>query len=454
MRVKSVANPAGDRRVFRLGIPLALLAALLLAALALSVSWGGSARADDHDDDDGSGGEAVPRQIVVKLTPRVEIGQINSDRRYRTVTLDRLLGSRKIYLLRVRVSRNPATVLERMQNDRRLIYAEPNFRTESPEGDRQHRARPGGEPTPSSDPAPYRDQYAIGAMNLSGAHGITRGRGSVVAVLDTGMQRSHPELSGRLTRTGYDFIDDDRTPADGRSATDADRDGELNEMVGHGTHVAGIVRLTAPGARIMPVRALNSDGGGNVFVLAEAINYAGLNGANVINLSLGASQESEFLADIVEDWAGDDDDDPGRVVFAAAAGNGNSSALHHPAATDGVLAVTSVDRNEAKSSFANYGGWVEIASPGSEIHSPFPNNIYASWDGTSMATPFIAGQAALMFSERPRASAACVGNAITASARPLTDPSLGAGHADAGAGVKHLRANGCAAGDDGAGGDD
>jgi subtilisin family serine protease len=437
-----------------------MISAVLLAALLVAIScvlWAGSARADD----DGGGGKAVPRQIVVKLKPNATIGAINNDKKYRTRTLDKLLGSKKIYLLKVPKKKNPARVLDLMQSDRRIIYAEPNFRTESPEGDLRHRARPGGEPSePSSDPGPYTSQYAIENLNLPDAHERARGAGAVIAVIDTGVQLSHRELRDSLTSARYDFIDDDTVPADVPNGRDDD-DGEVDEMVGHGTHVAGIVRLAAPEAKIMPLRALNPDGVGNVFVLAEAINYAAKKGADAINLSLGASRESEFLEDILENVAEGEEGMPGGVVIVAAAGNENVSKPRYPAAgDDDILAVASVDQERKKSPFSNYGRWVDVSAPGSDIYSPFPKGQYALWSGTSMATPFVAGLAALLHPRVPMSGVdsddrgehrvECVGALIQGNASSLdaTNPDYAGmlgykGHADAGASVNYLRSNGC-----------
>jgi thermitase len=428
---------------------MVLLAALLLAVA--TIAWGSSAHADD---DDGAG-EFVSRQVVVKLQPGVKIRAIN--KKYHTSTVEMLLGSRLIYLLRTPRGTNPATLADRMQNDRKLmIYAEPNFKTASPEGDFRHRARPGGEPSvPSSDSGPYIDQYAVTNLNLEAAHGITSGEGSVVAVIDTGVQLRHPELSNGLTDARYDFVDDDRVPADRANRTDDDRDGEVDELTGHGTHVAGIVKLTSPEARIMPLRTLNSDGWGNIFILAEAINYAARNGADVVNLSLSSPRQSDLLEDLID---GDDDGaspDGHDMVFVAAAGNDNDSLLQYPAAEDGVIAVTSVDQEKKKSEFANYGSWVTIAAPGSGIYSTFPTDQYASWDGTSMATPFVAGQAALLRSLQPSASSDCVTNVIQTTAQSLaaSDPTygsqLGSGLADVGASTVYAadRSNSCSTGD-------
>jgi thermitase len=346
---------------------------------------------------------------------------------------------------------SPVTLANRiMRNEQplRVVYAEPNFRAGSPEGSRRHNAWPGGTPDPSSDTAPYRTQYAVGALNLSAAHGVNRGAGSVVAVIDTGVQANHPKLSGKLTEARYDFVDGDRNPADVGNGKDDDHDSVKDEMVGHGTHVTGIVALAAPEAKIMAVRALDSEGRGTTFGIAKAIRYAVRNGADVVNLSLGSSRESALLEDLLE---GDDDSSGRNAVFVAAAGNDNDRLPQYPAAEDGAIAVTSVDHKEKKSGFANYGSWVTIAAPGSGIYSTFPTNRYASWDGTSMATPFVAAQAALIRSLQPSADSECVTEIIRATAKSLatSDPTyasqLGSGLADVGGSTVYAQSNGCSA---------
>lgn len=399
---------------------VALAGAVLAAFLCLSLI--GPAGADDDD-----GGEAISRQVVVKLEPGAGVAAFN--RKYDTRTLQKLPGE-NIYLLKTQKGVNPTRLAARMRNDSRVLYAEPNFRAGSPEGSRMHRARPGGTPAPSPESMQYRNQYAIDNLNLTEAHTTSTGENTVVAVIDTGVQSDHPEFAGRTT-AGYDFVDLDGTPDDVGDGRDNDFDGATDEMVGHGTHVAGIVALAAPDARIMPIRALDTEGRGTTFGIARAIKFATGNGADVVNLSLGSSRDTELLGDLI----GDDDDDVGPTVFVAAAGNDGDAAQQFPAAEDGAIAVASVDGEKKKSDFSNYGGWVTVAAPGTDIFAPFPTGRYAAWSGTSMATPFVAGQAALIKSARPAADAGCVKGFIRSTSDPLatSDPTYGAGlggHAD------------------------
>ena len=378
-------------------------------------------------------------EVVVKLDPARGAGieGINAD--YGSVTLERLLGSAGIYLIELPAASDTEAVAERMEEDPRLLYAEPNFVAEAPEGDARKAFARGTSAEAST-------QYAHDALNLSRAHEIGRGAGATVAVLDTGAQLGHPALRANFRGTEkYDFVGDDTNPSDRPVGLDADGNGLEDEMVGHGTHVAGIVDAVAPEARIMPLRVLDSEGYGNVFLVAEAISFAERHGADAINLSLSTPSRSDLLQDVLEEATED------GVVVAAAAGNSNTATPQYPAAgegeepsADGLLAVTSVDRYERKSGFASFGPWVDVAAPGTAIRSAFPVNRYASWSGTSMATPFVAGQAALLRGEDPSLGVAETEALIHESARPLDakNPAhagmLGAGHSDAGASLEGL----------------
>ena len=203
----------------------------------------------------------------------------------------------------------------------------------------------------------------------------------------------------------------------------------------------------------MPLRVLDREGYGTTFHVAEAIAYAYTNGADVINLSLGTPSWSMLMSEKVDEAIAD-----GAVVVAAAGNDGfvqpqyPASNLVPPAALDddGLLAVTSVSPVEKKSDFANYGKWVDIAAPGEEILSTYPVSKYAYWSGTSMATPFVAGEAALIRSvegslgpggveERIRFGARCVDEKND----PRYAGNLGAGHADVDASLRQVKGYRC-----------
>ena len=349
--------------------------------------------------------ESVPSQIIVKLQRGVTINAINQT--YHTMIVAELVPGSSIYLLQIPAGSDAETLLARMTADPRILYAEPNLLAESPEAIRSKDWGWGGQ-----DAEPYADQYALASINLAGAHNMSTGANTIIAVVDTGVQLTHPALAGRITAVQADFVDGDGVANDEPNGLDDDGDGEVDESTGHGTHVAGIAHLVAPGAKIMPVRALDSDGVGNAFLIAEAILFAVENGADVINLSLGTSEESDLLEDVIEEAV------ERGVVVIAAAGNLGSTQEVHPAAEECALAVTSIGPTDLRSSFASYGTWVDLAAPGESIYSSFIDG-YAWWSGTSMAAPFVAGQAALLLSYDVSLDVLDVADLIGGTAQPL-----------------------------------
>jgi len=400
----------------------------LVLALCLLMLSGAAGRAQA----DCGPGVFVPQQVIVKLDPIVgaTVQKINAT--YGSTTLEIFPGTTNVYLLRLPAGSGVTETVKQMANDPRLLYAEPNFFSQSPEGGARHRA------WGASDVAPTSDEYATQALGLESAHRISQGENTKVAVLDTGAQLDHPALVDNFEDAGrYDFVEGDKNPSDRPVGKDTDCDGVKDEMVGHGTHVAGIVDITAPEAKIMPLRVLDTEGYGNVFTIAKAVYFAQHNGADVINLSLGSPSRSRLLQEVIQDATAN------GVLVAAAAGNSNSLVAEYPAAgngvvasADGLVAVTSVNMYDQKSDFANYGKWVDIAAPGESIRSAFPVSKYAYWSGTSMATPFVSGQAALIHAVYDKFDPSGVEKRIRCSARSLltTDPiyaaMMGAGRAN------------------------
>jgi subtilisin family serine protease len=265
-------------------------------------------------------------------------------------------------------------VINALKNDPRIEYVEPNYIYSTSF-------------TPN-DPG-LGQQYAWNNIQAYSAWDTTQGSSStVVAIIDTGIQRSHPDLNDKIV-AGYDFVQNDTAPDDGN---------------GHGTHVAGTAAAetnngtggagTCPNCRLMPVRVLDNNGSGTLTNVANGITWAADNGAKVINLSLGGGG-STALRDAV-DYAWN------RGVFlACAAGNSNTSSTGNafPAAYTNCFAIASTDSGDNRSSFSNYGSWVEVAAPGSSIYSTWLNSGYNTISGTSMATPHVAGLAGLLSSQ-------------------------------------------------------
>jgi subtilisin family serine protease len=214
-----------------------------------------------------------------------------------------------------------------------------------------------------------------------------------VAVLDTGVDLSHPLFAARLL-PGYDFVDNDDRPDDVPNSLDDDEDGGIDEGVGHGTHISGIIAAIAPNAKILPVRVLNSDGGGALFDILQGIAFAVEHGAQVINFSLSADEDSPLFAAAVQYALAH------RVVIIAAAA-GEADYLEYPAAYDGVIAVGAIQKDHHITDFSTpYAELVDVFAPGELIYSTYSGGAFAWWSGTSMAAPFVSAEAALLLEKK------------------------------------------------------
>jgi subtilisin family serine protease len=244
------------------------------------------------------------------------------------------------------------------------------------------------------------------------AWAVTKGSPSVVvAVLDTGVDSTQPDLEGALV-PGYDFVNNDADPADD---------------FGHGTGVAGIVAARAdnglgvsgycPRCSVMPVKVAGADGQATEANVASGITWAADHGARVINLSLGGSYGAT-VASAVDYATG-----KGAIVVAAAGNNGNSN-LFYPAADAGVLSVAGTQPSDQLYSWSNFGSWVAVAAPGCAV-TTVPGGSFGNFCGTSASTPAVSGLAGLAISFAPSASASTIEHAITSSARPVTGTTYG-----------------------------
>jgi thermitase len=229
---------------------------------------------------------------------------------------------------------------------------------------------------------------------------------TIVAIIDSGLDYTHPDLAANYLG-GYNYIDGNTDPMDEH---------------GHGTHVAGTIAAAidnptgspaasegvvgvAPNVRLLSYKVCRLDGTCDDFAIQQAIGQAIVDGASVINMSLGETGRSESLNEAVQDaWQA-------GLVIVAGAGNDGNEVLFYPAAFDNVVSVGAFDEDHRRASFSNFGTWVDLSAPGNVIMSSYPmaacagavpvpgdTGCYNWLSGTSMATPHVSGAAALVWS--------------------------------------------------------
>lgn len=263
--------------------------------------------------------------------------------------------------------------------------------------------------------------WGVTRVNAEGAwsRGVD-GRGVKVAVVDTGIDCAHPDLAANCAG-GYNALDSNKPPTDDNS---------------HGTHVAGTIAAVkdgkgvvgvAPAARLYAVKVLDADGGGSLTSIIKGIVWTGRNGMQVANMSLGAPVGSVFMRLAVA-YA----KSKGVAILAAAGNSGGS--VGYPAAYDDTIAVAAADSGDKVAEFSSRGKQVDFIAPGVDVNSTVPGGKYDRYSGTSMATPHMAGLAALAVQQGASGKDGVMA-ALRRSAKPLASlkpEEQGVGMPDAG----------------------
>lgn len=353
------------------------------------------------------------REVIVAMTDSVSDGdalalgtglRLNVEVQYRST----LLGL-KIIRLRIPDGRSLASVIReitrRAEDDRRIFYVQPNFVFETAQASSV--LLNAGVP-----------QYATEKVRLTEAHRIALGRDVRVAVIDTGLDASHPELAGAVVDS-FDAV------GEGLATIEA-----------HGTAIAGIVAARqqmkgmAPDARVLAVRAFAANASrkseATTLSVIKGLDWAAINGARVVNMSF-AGPKDQLLQLAIE--AGERQ----GLIFVAAAGNGGPKATYaYPAAYARVIAVTAVDSDDKLYDKANRGSYVALAAPGVDILAPAPSAAYEMSSGTSLAAAHVSGIIALMLERRP---ALTTDQARTILLRTARNPGANAKSRGLGAGI-------------------
>lgn len=250
---------------------------------------------------------------------------------------------------------------------------------------------------------------------------ISRGSNVTVAVVDSGVDYNHSDLSGKVIK-GRDFVDDNNDPMDEHS---------------HGTHVAGIIGAMqngsgisgiASGCKIYAVRVLDASNNGDWVDIAAGIEAAAKK-ANIINYSIWETAATGY-ADAAVHRAIKAAVKKGRLCVGIA-GNHGKEDKNYPGAFEETFCVGDTNSTDGRSSSSGYGSWVDIAAPGTSIYSTVLSNNYGNMSGTSMAAPHVAGAAAVIWSMHPSWTAAQVRERLEKTSKPLVSTlKLGAGRLD------------------------
>ncbi len=335
-----------------------------------------------------SGADYVDGQICVTLEPGANIHQVNARWGTQTITA---LPEANLYLVFIAGIEDLEEFAAAMTGDPDVEVAEVNYRIQTPEAVRQMVVGAIG-----ASWEDFADQEITERIGLDEAHLYGRGTGVTVAVLDTGVDPGHQVFTGGLAPFGFDFVDNDGEPWECANGIDDDGDGLTDEGYGHGSMVAGIVRLVAPEAIILPVRVLNDEGQGEVFAIARAMIFAVLAGADIINLSFGMPAGVTILSKQIELAC--------RFDLCVVAGSGNENReepAYFPAVDPNVFMITALDSMDVKADFADYHPHVLVSAPGVGVLSVYPGDGWAIGSGCSFAAPFVTGEVALVLGSQP-----------------------------------------------------
>jgi subtilisin family serine protease len=350
----------------------------------------------------------VPDEIMFEVrnsVPAAAVDNIARQNRLTRISSQRLeLAGSTVYRYRIADGRPVAAVAQALEQDVRIAAAQPNFVYRLAE-----------------DPARNflsGTQYAVSRMRLPEAHRVATGLGISVAVIDSGIDSTHPELAGSIA-DAFDAIDGAARPHK------------------HGTAVAGIIGShanlmgVAPRAKLLAIRAFASEGGkigadGTTDHIVRSIEWAHQRGARVVNMSFTGPRDPLLSREL---RAGKDK----GMIFVAAAGN---EGLNAAAADDSVIAVTASDATDKLYPAANRGPHVCLAAPGVDVLVASPSGAYEFKSGTSLAAAHVSGAIALMLQSRPDLSPTAVRTILLNRARRLStetssDGNCGIGVTDA-----------------------
>ena len=328
----------------------------------------------------------------------------------------RKLGQSNLHIVDLRNNGSERSVLEKLSHDPRIKFAELDRRVKSS--------------FVPNDPY-FGSQYHLSITGASAAWDTTQGAGITIAILDSGVDSTHPDLMPNLV-AGYNFYDNNS---------------DTSDVCGHGTAVAGTAAAStnngngvagaAGTAKIMPVRIAYFDTTSNscyayYSTVSSGLTYAADHGARIANVSYGGVAGSASVQSAAQYMKS-----KGGLVFVSAGNNGIDENI---AATTTMIPVSATDSSDARTSWSSYGTFVALSAPGANIWTTSKGGLYQAWSGTSFSSPLAAGIGALMMAANPSLDASGIENLMYSTAVDLgaagRDPYFGFGRINAAAGVQ------------------
>lgn len=350
-------------------------------------------------------GNFVPDEVVVELASSASPQAIDQiARRYRLTRLESqslpLIGV-TLYRLHIGGGRSVRSLVRALQKERIVASVQPNYLFGLQEQ------------ASAAETQGDAGQYVLDKLQIKQAHRIATGKGVLVAVIDSEIDGTQPDLNGTIAKS-FDALGGEETPGP------------------HGTAMAGAIAAhgkllgIAPGAELLAARAFGDAAKGTSFAIAKSLQWAADNGARIVNMSFAGPADPIMLRMLAAAYDKD-------MVLVAAAGNaGPDSPPLYPAADPHVIAVTATDSNDGLFAMANRGAYIAIAAPGVEILAIGPGQTYDITTGTSVAAAHVSGVAALLLERNPSLKPKDIRAIIIATAKPLGSA---AQHSEFGAGL-------------------
>ena len=352
----------------------------------------------------------MPKEIILGFRPSTTEGSINElASRYRVTRLgsqDLPLIGIKLYRWRVNGSRSVAATVAAIQKESLIATAQPNYVFTL------QKDRPNNSSGTGDDPA----QYVLGKLQIEQAHQIATGEEVAIAIIDSKVDETHPDLNGTI-------------------AEHCDPAGGEDKPHQHGTAIAGAIAAhgklqgIAIGPRLLVAHAFDSTAGeakGTSFAIYKSLQWAADNGARIVNMSFAGPPDPLLHRLLAAAYQ------KGIVLIAAAGNAGPKSAPLYPGADPNVIAVTATDNNDGLFRMANRGRYITVAAPGVDIIALAPGGSYQITSGTSIAAAHVTGIAALLLQEKPSLKPSDVRAIIMKTAKPSgRQTDFGAGLANA-----------------------